>query len=135
MDSEQDRQQKQKQEWRKTKPQEHQRMQEQKTYCHHTCNGGKKNIKNICKKQGIQAHFKNGKTLWNMHVTPKDKGTIMQKSGMVYRFKHSSKVDCYHGYIGETSKAFSEILKEHLKTPSPSMTTNLQQATKNCTEL
>ena len=43
-------------------------------------------FKNICKRYGIQVHFKSGKTLKDELVAPKDKDHI-KKSGIIYRFK------------------------------------------------
>ena len=51
-------------------------------------------------------------------VTPKYKDPIMKKSGVIYRYK-CKRVDCDEEYIGESSRAFGERLKEHQKAPSP----------------
>ena len=79
-------------------------------------------IKNIGKKYGIQVHFKSGKTLKNELMTPRDKDHMTNKSGIIYRFK-CDRLECDEEYIGETARTFGERLKEHLKAPSPSMTT------------
>ena len=52
--------------------------------------GLSKSCKNICSKHEIQMHFKGGKDLL---VKPRDKDTIWQKSGVIYRYK-CGKRDC-----------------------------------------
>ena len=51
-------------------------------------------------------------------VHPKDKDNILKKSGMIYRYR-CGRVDCENEYIGESGRTFSEIFKEHMKSPSP----------------
>ena len=80
--------------------------------------GLSESFKNICKRYGIQVHFKSGKTLKDELVAPKDKDHITKKSGIIYRFKCDS-LECDEEYIGETSRTFGERFKEHLKAPSP----------------
>ena len=75
-------------------------------------------FKNICKRYGIQAHFKSGKTIKDELVAPKDQDHITKKSGIIYRYK-CDRLDCDHEYIGETARTFGERFKEHLKAPSP----------------
>ena len=41
-----------------------------------------------------------------------------EKSGVIYRYK-CDRVECDEEYIGESSRAFGERFKEHLKAPSP----------------
>ena len=75
-------------------------------------------FKNICKRYGIQIHFKSGKTLKDELVQPKDKDHITKKSGIICRFK-CGRLECGEEYIGETARTFGERFKEHLKAPSP----------------
>ena len=63
-------------------------------------------------------HFKNGKTLKDELVAPKDKDHITKKSGIIYRFK-CDRLECDEENIGETSRTFGERYKEHLRAPSP----------------
>ena len=70
-------------------------------------------MKNICKRYGIQVHFKSGKTLKDELVAPKDKDHMTNKSGIMYRFK-SDRLECDEEYIGETARTFGERFKEHL---------------------
>ena len=84
--------------------------------------GLSESLKNICKRCGIQVHFKRGKTIKDELVAPKDKDHIAKKSGIIYRFK-CDKVECNEEYIGETARKFGGRFKEHLKPPPLSMTT------------
>ena len=80
--------------------------------------GLSESFKNICKRYGIQVHFKIGMTLKDELVAPKDKDYITKKSGIIYRFK-CDRLECDEEYIGETSRTFGERIKEYLKAPSP----------------
>ena len=51
-------------------------------------------------------------------MTPKDKDSITNKSGVIYRFK-CSEDGCQEVYIGESARTFAERFKEHQKSPSP----------------
>ena len=79
--------------------------------------GLSESFKNICKRYGIQVHFRSGKTLTDELVVPKDEDHIAKKSGIIYRFKCDG-LECVEEYIGETSRTFGERFKEHLKAPS-----------------
>ena len=74
-------------------------------------------IKRICGKYGTQTHFKGGKTIKNLLVSPKDKDPMVNQSGAIYRY-HCNNLGCDDEYIGETSRTFGERYKEHLKAPS-----------------
>ena len=74
-------------------------------------------VKNICSKQGIQVHFKSGRTIKNLLVTPKDKDTITQKSRVLYRFKFD-RMQCDEESVGESARTFEGRFKEYLKVPS-----------------
>ena len=73
-------------------------------------------FKNICKRYGIQVHFKSGKTIKDELVAPKDQDHIIRKSGIIYRYK-CNRLECNEEYIGETDRTFGERFKEHLKAP------------------
>ena len=75
-------------------------------------------FKNICKRYGIQVHFKSGKTIKEKLVALKDQDHITKKSAIIYRYQ-CDKLECDHEYIGETARTFGERFKEHLKAPSP----------------
>ena len=74
-------------------------------------------IKRICGRYGIQTHFKGGKTIKNLLVSPKDKEPMLNQSGAIYRYQCNN-LGCDDEYIGETSRTFGERYKEHLKAPS-----------------
>ena len=76
------------------------------------------NCRKLCSKHGIQIHFREGKTIRDLLVNLKDRDTILQKSGFVYRYK-CGKVDCEDEYIGESGRTFAERFKDHMKVPSP----------------
>ena len=75
-------------------------------------------VKNICKKHGVDVHFKGGQTLKNILVSPKDKDNITSKSSVIYSYT-CGEIDCDEEYIGESGRTFRERYKEHLKAPSP----------------
>ena len=75
-------------------------------------------FKNICKRYGIQVHFKSGKTIKDELVAPKDQDHITKKSGIIYRYK-CDRLECNHEYLRETARTFGERFKEHLKAPLP----------------
>ena len=75
-------------------------------------------LKNICKKHGVDVHFKGGQTLKNILVSPKDKDKITSKSSVIYSYT-CGMIDCNEEYIEESGRTFGERYKEHLKAPSP----------------
>ena len=75
-------------------------------------------IKKICRRYGIQTHFKGSNIIRNLVVSPKDKDAMVSKSGAIYWFQCGD-LSCDDEYIGETSRTFDERYKEHLKDPSP----------------
>ena len=79
--------------------------------------GMSESCKNICRKHGIEMYFKGGNTIKNLLVHPKDKPTILQKSGVIYRYK-CGRVDCDEEYIGESGRTFAERFREYMKAPS-----------------
>ena len=85
-------------------------------------------IKKICGRYGIQTHFKGGRTIKNLLVSPKDKDPMVNQSGAIYWYQCGD-LDCNDEYIGETSRTFGERYKECLKPPLPFITTATKQAT------
>ena len=73
--------------------------------------------KKICGRYGIQTHFKGGRTIKNLLVSPKDKDPMVNQSGAIYWYQCGD-LGCDDEYIGETSRTFGERYKEHLKAPS-----------------
>ena len=49
---------------------------------------------------------------------PKDKNNILQKSGVIYRFRYG-RVECDEEYIGKSGRTFAERFREYMKAPSP----------------
>ena len=80
--------------------------------------GVSESLKKTCGKHGIQVYFKGGKTIKSLLMAPKDQEPILNKSGVIYRFK-CGRVDCDEEYIGESSRTFGERFREHQKAPSP----------------
>ena len=74
-------------------------------------------IKNICGRYGIQTHFKGGRTIKSLLVSPKDNGPMVNQSGAIYWYQCGD-LGCDEEYIGETSRTFGERYKEQLKAPS-----------------
>ena len=74
-------------------------------------------LKNICKKHGVDVHFKGGQTLKDILVSPKDKDKISSKNSVIYSYTCGI-IDCNEEYIGESGRTFGERYKEHLKPPS-----------------
>ena len=69
-------------------------------------------ITKICGRYGIQTHFKGGKTIKNLLVSPKDKDPMVNQSGAIYQYKCGD-LTCDEEYIGETSRTFGERCKEY----------------------
>ena len=69
--------------------------------------GMSESCKNICRKHGVEMHFKGGSTIKDLLVYPKDKDNIPQKSGVIYRYK-CGRVDCDEKYIEESGRTFGE---------------------------
>ena len=74
-------------------------------------------IKKICGRYGIQTHFKVGRTIRNLLVSPKDKDPMVNQSGAIYWYQCGD-LGCDEEYIGGISRTFGEKYKEHLKAPS-----------------
>ena len=62
-----------------------------------------KSIKRICRKYGIQTHFKGNSNIKNVLVSPREKDQMVNKSGAIHWFQCSE---------------LWEIFREHLKDPS-----------------
>ena len=54
-------------------------------------------------------------------VDPKDKNSIIQKSGLIYRFK-CDRVEFDEEYIAESSRTFEERFREYPRSPPLCMT-------------
>ena len=80
--------------------------------------GLSESCKNICRRHGIETHFKGANTIRQFLVHPKDKDNILKKSGVIYR-NNCGRVDCEDKYIGESGRTFAERFREHQRSPSP----------------
>ena len=76
--------------------------------------------KNICRRYGVEVCFRGGSTIRDLLVHPKDKDTILKKSGVIYMYR-CGRVDCGEEYIGESGRTFGERYREHMRAPSPIM--------------
>ena len=83
--------------------------------------GCSESFKNGFGKVDIQVHFKRKNTIRSLLVVHKDKDSIIQKSGVIYKYKCDS-LECDEEYIGECIRTFEERLKEYLRAPPPFMT-------------
>ena len=51
--------------------------------------GMSESCKNMCRKHGVEMHFKGGQTIRSLLMHPEDKDNILQKSGVIYRFRQN----------------------------------------------
>ena len=85
-------------------------------------NGLCESIKKISGRYGIQTHFKGGRTIKNLLVSPKDKDPMVNQSGAIYWYQCGD-LGCDDEYIGETSRTFGERCKSTWRPPLPFTTT------------
>ena len=69
--------------------------------------------KNICRRYGVEVYFKGGRTIRDILIHPKDKDTILKKSGVIYKYS-CGRVDCGEEYIGESGRTFGERYREQM---------------------
>ena len=79
--------------------------------------GMSKSCKDTCRKHGVEMYFKGGHTIRDLLVHSKDRDAILQKSGVIYRYK-CGRVDCEEEYIGKSDRTFAEKFREHMSAPS-----------------
>ena len=77
-----------------------------------------KRFRKMCKRKGIQVHFKGTNTLRTMLGNPKDKDPKSNQTGIIYHYK-CPQINCPSTYIGESGRCLGERVKEHFKAPSP----------------
>ena len=80
-------------------------------------NTGEK-FRKLCKKKGIQVHFKGTNTLRTALGNPKDKDPQNNQTGIIYHYQ-CPQINCPSAYIGESGRSLGERVKEHFKAPSP----------------
>ena len=66
---------------------------------------------------GVVVYFKGGNRIKELLVYPKDRDNILQKSGLIYRYKYG-RVDCEDEYIGKSGRTLAERFREHMRAPS-----------------
>ena len=71
----------------------------------------------VCGRYGIQTHFKGGRTIKSLLVSPKDKDLMVNHSGAIYWYQCGD-LGCDEEYIGKTSRTSGERYKEYPKSPS-----------------
>ena len=62
-------------------------------------------------------YFRGGSTIKDLPAHPKDKDTILQKSGVIYRYR-CGRVDCEDEHIEESGRTSGERFREHMRAPS-----------------
>ena len=80
-------------------------------------NTGEK-FRKLCKKKGIQVHFKSTNTLRTALGNPKDKDPQNNQTGIIYYYQ-CPQINFPSAYIGESGRSLGERVKEHLKAHSP----------------
>ena len=75
-------------------------------------------FKKLCKRRGIQVHFKGANTLRTALGDLKDKDPKANQTGVIYQYQ-CPHINCSSSYIGESGRSLGEGVKEHLKAPSP----------------
>ena len=75
--------------------------------------GHSKGFKMVCDEVEVQVHLNGENTIRNLFMAPNDKDNIIQKSGVIYRFR-CVQAECEEDYIGESGRSFGDRLKEHL---------------------
>ena len=75
-------------------------------------------FRKLCKRRGIQVHFKGTNTLRTALGNPKDKDPKANQTGIIYQYQ-CPHINCPSSYIGESGRSLGDRVKEHLKAPSP----------------
>ena len=70
---------------------------------------------------GVQVHIKGNNTIKDLLVVPKDRDSITNKGGVIYRYK-CDHLGCTMECIGETGRNSGDRYREHLRAPPLSMT-------------
>ena len=75
-------------------------------------------FRKLCKKKGIQVHFKGTNTLRTALGNPKDKDPKNNQTGIIYHYQ-CPQINWPSSYIGESGRSLGKRVKEHFKAPSP----------------
>ena len=65
------------------------------------CMGLSESVKKKYNNYGVQVYFRVGTTIKNLLMAPKDKDSMLKKSGVIYSYK-CGRVECDEEYIGES---------------------------------
>ena len=85
-------------------------------------------IKMICGRSGIQIHFKGGRTIKNLLVSPKDKDPMVNQSDAIYWYQCGD-LGCDDEYIGKPPGPLVKDTKSTWRTPHPSIITTIKPTT------
>ena len=77
-----------------------------------------KAVGTYAERMALKCSSKGANTIRELLVHLKDKDNILQKSGVISRYKWG-RVDCEDEYIGESGRTFVERFRVYLKSPSP----------------
>ena len=75
-------------------------------------------FKKLCKRKGIQVHFKGTNTLRTALGNPKDKDPKNNQTGIIYHYQ-CPHINCPSACIGKSGRSLGERVKEHFKAPPP----------------
>ena len=75
-------------------------------------------IKKICGRYGIKTHFKGGRTIKNLLVSPKDKDPMVNQSGAIYWYQCGD-LGCDDEYIGKPPGPLVKDTKSTWRPPLP----------------
>ena len=85
-------------------------------------------IKKICGRYCIQTHFKGGRTIKNLLVSPKDKDPMVNQSGAIYWYQCGD-LACDEEYIGGPPGPLVKDTKSTRSPPQPFIIIAAKQAT------
>ena len=85
--------------------------------------GLSESFRNICVKAGEHVHFRGANTAKELLVVPKNKDNIIQKGGVIYRYR-CDQPGCTMEYRREVDRNFGERYKEHIRPPLLSSVTS-----------
>ena len=77
-----------------------------------------KKFKKLCRRRGIQVHFKATNTLRTALGNPKDKDPKANQAGIIYKY-HTHTLTAPVPTLGNLADPWEKGVKEHLKAPSP----------------
>ena len=85
-------------------------------------------IKKICGRYDIQTHFKGGRTIKKLLVSPKDKDPMVNQSGAIYWYQCGD-LACDEEYMGKPPEPLVKDTKSTWRPPQPFIIIAAKQAT------